>query len=557
MILVLVYWILIYIIVLSIGDFFIKYFLSNSFEKIEDSIKIIIGLVVIYTTALFWSFFFNISITYFLLLIISSLFFLYKNKFKLPGFKLINVILIFSILLLLSAFSAIETDYYDEGLYYIQWVKWLNSYGIVKGVANLHQRFGFNSSGHILQAVFSLSFGTLKFNDLNGFLLSLVLIDSVNAINLSKKNNNIIAFSLFSFLILFSFGLKTWTSMSVDPTIMIFSIYIVKYFLLSFESNFEYNLSLKILIILCFFIFSLKATAFIFIIPVLLLTIMSVFKRNALLFFFIVKCFFIILAPWIISNVLISGYMFFPFKLFDFFNFEWKVPTEQLWNPKSRLSTIVLENHFNLKFSEIPTLSWLKYWISLLSNYLKSILLLSLFSLIITICYFIKGIQSKSLSPFVIINMFCVIIIVTSLVLYGPNLRYFNFAYCLLLISTFSLLFLKFSLHLYINPVFVKSCFLLIITYNSSDFMYNKIYYKDFLSSHVFIPFQFASTNNKTLFLNGQKYYVSNGTDQCWNSPLPCAVGGEAPFNIYNNKNLSLIDRKIKNGFKVKKRILE
>ena len=38
---------------------------------------------------------------------------------------------------------------------------------------------------------------------------------------------------------------------------------------------------------------------------------------------------------------------------------------------------------------------------------------------------------------------------------------------------------------------------------------------------------------------------------------LPCAVGGEALFNIYENKGLSLINKEIKNGFKIIKRPLK
>ena len=558
MILVFLYWIFIYIIGLLFGDFFINKFLFFDSKKTGNSTKVILGLVFIYTTAIFWSFFFKIGIIYNIILVVSSLFLLYKNNFRISGFKIFNVGLIFLIVLILSAFSAIKTNYYDEGLYYIQWVKWLNSYGIVKGIANLHQRFGFNSSVHILQAVFSLGYTSLKFNDLNGFLLSLLLIDSVNTINSpTKEKNNVSTFSFFSFLVIFFFSLRTWTTMSVDPIILIFSIYILKHFLIYFESNFEYDTSLKIIIILCFFTFTIKPTSFVFIVPVVVYFLNSLIKKRHNITFFITKCFFIILAPWIISNIFISGYMFFPFKLFDVFNFEWKVPNEALWSPESRLTTKQLENHFNLKFSEIPTLSWLKHWILNLSIYFKSVLLLTFLSLIITIRGSIKAFQVGRASPFIIINVFYLFIIVSSLITFGPNFRFFNFAYCILIISTLSLVYLKSNLNLFFKKVFINGLIMFFFIYHSYDFIYNRVHYREFFTKTVLLPFQHSSKNDKIFTLNGQKYFVSNDTDQCWNSPLPCAVGGEALFNIYENKGLSLINKEIKNGFKIIKRPLK
>src|SRR5690606_36686416 len=59
----------------------------------------------------------------------------------------------------------------DNESYCIQTSKWLNVYGFVKGLGNLHLSLAPNSGWNTMQAGLSLSFLTDRISDLNGFLL--------------------------------------------------------------------------------------------------------------------------------------------------------------------------------------------------------------------------------------------------------------------------------------------------------------------------------------------------------------------------------------------------
>jgi hypothetical protein len=66
---------------------------------------------------------------------------------------------------------------YDEGLYYIQFIKWAETTPVVPGLANLHHRFGFNSSWHLLSALFNTSaFTGIEENHFNGAIYLLLLV---------------------------------------------------------------------------------------------------------------------------------------------------------------------------------------------------------------------------------------------------------------------------------------------------------------------------------------------------------------------------------------------
>lgn len=91
-----------------------------------------------------------------------------KNILQLsPFFKILLAFITFFIL----AQCASPPYIIDNESYYIQTIKWLNEYGFVKGLANLHMFLGQTSGWHILQSVFNFSFIYDNFNDLSGLAL--------------------------------------------------------------------------------------------------------------------------------------------------------------------------------------------------------------------------------------------------------------------------------------------------------------------------------------------------------------------------------------------------
>ena len=77
--------------------------------------------------------------------------------------------------LLLFLFMAYGTSrgiiHYDTGLYHAQSIRWIEEYGVVKGLGNLHCRLAYNSSSFALSALYSFGFlGGQSFHCMAGFL---------------------------------------------------------------------------------------------------------------------------------------------------------------------------------------------------------------------------------------------------------------------------------------------------------------------------------------------------------------------------------------------------
>ena len=67
----------------------------------------------------------------------------------------------FALIVVLGAggvISSFAPTVYDTGLYHAQAVRWINEYGCVKGLGNLHNRFAYNSSFLCLQALYNWKF---------------------------------------------------------------------------------------------------------------------------------------------------------------------------------------------------------------------------------------------------------------------------------------------------------------------------------------------------------------------------------------------------------------
>ena len=129
----------------------------------------ILGLFSATVFASIWAIFGRINIAFhvFLLLLNLIIFFKFKKEIsaiyksftlqiqqlELPLKLYLGII---SILIIAQCASIPYVN--DNESYYIQTIKWLNEYGFVKGIINIHLFFGQTSGWHITQSAFNFSF---------------------------------------------------------------------------------------------------------------------------------------------------------------------------------------------------------------------------------------------------------------------------------------------------------------------------------------------------------------------------------------------------------------
>ena len=325
MVLILLSWLYIFFTSLTFGIGFSKLFRISSIDFVITSI---LGLFSITIVASIWAVFGPINIAFHSVLLFFTLLIgfwnkeLYlvifqKTKSMFIAFPItIKMLLLFSSLLLLAQ-SATSPFIIDNETYYIQTIKWLNEYGFVPGLANLHLFLGQTSGWHITQSVFSFSFLYDRFNDLNGFCLLIGNYWAFQKLHsyFETKNKMNLVFGLLPLTYVFLFQFVN--APSPDVPVYIFGLILFWLYL----ENENYAIITSIALFLVF----IKITAVVLLILPILLVIKNydvikkqLFKIGLLSVF--------VLALWIIKNTILTGYPLFPITYISLPNSNYNVP---------------------------------------------------------------------------------------------------------------------------------------------------------------------------------------------------------------------------------------
>lgn len=368
MILILFSWIYSAFITLNLGLLFNKIVKLKSICFITT---IFLGTFLLTILASFWAFFGRIHFEFhlFILLLIVFNYIKFKADFLAicrefyDQLQLISKPLRYFLLTLLFFIvlkSASSSSYIDNETYYIQSIKWLNEYGFVKGLANLHIFLGQMSGWHITQSALNLSFLTNNFNDCNGFLLFITNVYAVlklNNVN-SLKSNLIIALLPLVNLFFFQFIIAP----SPDLAVYIFSLFLFYIFTKNYKK--QTIDSFNLIVIFSLFIVYIKITA----IPLLLLPL-SLFVSNYKLIISKIRFSLVlsglILFVLIAKNTILTGLPLFPTNCYaHLVTVDYSIPPEVLkfWFNSAKLyeSTVTSFEFMNMSGLEI-FIKWLLY----------------------------------------------------------------------------------------------------------------------------------------------------------------------------------------------------
>src|SRR5438067_4899886 len=157
------------------GILFYLFFQKNTGPEVRPVIFYpATGLVVITLFCQIWSltlpvnsycFLFVIAFLLILLLVLRYKLYSYYHYFKEQSKKIprLSVLLALSLWFMILVLSSGPTGMDDTESYHIQMAKWIHEYGTVPGIANLHERFGFNSSWFATISLFIPSSDDLNF----------------------------------------------------------------------------------------------------------------------------------------------------------------------------------------------------------------------------------------------------------------------------------------------------------------------------------------------------------------------------------------------------------
>lgn len=343
----------------------------------------------------------------------------------------------YALIILASAFFTSRGQFHtDTGIYHAQAIKIIEEYGVIKGVANLQQHFGYNSSFLPFCALFTLSF-ILPFalHTVTGALMALYTCYAVKGLFEFKRHESHVGdFARIAILIYALTEMVGLQSPATDYSTMFFVLYIMCEWAAYFTDGFVCAGKIAYtgrLVLLSVFAVSMKLSSAAMVLlvayPLVLLAKEKMWKE--LVSYLIIG--FICIAPFLVRNVILTGWLVYPVDAIDLFNVAWKVPAEYLRYDSAQIK-VWGKCLFDVEKLNAPISEWFPIWFDAKEHYEKMLIYSQIVGGVLLAFSFIRRCIRKELRA----GMICFyVILFLNLVIWfftAPFIRY-GLAFLLLL----------------------------------------------------------------------------------------------------------------------------
>lgn len=450
----------------------------------------------------------------------------------------------------IAMFCTLHPMMTDTLYYHYQNLMWNDQYAIVPGLGNLQPRLAFNSNYFLLASTFGMRpfFNQFIFGVHTFFLVAIyvwVIYKTLNSKDVIKSTVAILMLTC-----LFVIYKNHITSVTTDfiPNLLI------AYLILKTIFDREAVLKNPILyFLLPLFIVTLKLSCFaIIILPLYVLWLQIKKKEYKHLTLSIVSG-LIIIVPWCVRTVILSGYLIFPFPMIDLFDVDWKVPLDYAIEQKEFIQAFAkYPNNLDIKaILSMPISEWFPVWWNSDMQYYNPIAnrVFSILTLVaIPIALFLTFTRKKSENNILILIWNASLLAIVVWFFNAPDFRFiYSFILALLFIAVLLLLERVNYLEIISRKAeqFNFNIVLTIITITFVSLYSGRwVYHQkgESLLDLVKVPTSIAYTRTKkgapapdqyySVEVNGVKIYRKSGSERdllCFDCILPCSadyVGG-------------------------------
>jgi hypothetical protein len=227
--------------------------------------------------------------------------------------------------LLIVAQCAAAPYVIDNESYYLQNIKWLNEYGMVKGLINLHFFLGQLSGWHIAQSALNFSFLFDRFNDLSGLFLLYGIGFSIQQLHQyfenGKRHALVVGLFPMASVLLFQF------ISAPSPDVVVYVLtFVIFYLFIENYSNPTKEIFVQLTLLVLFTLFIKNTAMTLALLPIFWFVVHFNTVKKVL-----PKTFVLCLATlglFVIKNLIICGVPVFPSKLFSSNYFDYSLPVE-------------------------------------------------------------------------------------------------------------------------------------------------------------------------------------------------------------------------------------
>lgn len=466
-----------------------------------------------------------------------------------------NRLILFCLIILAGAFfTSRGTFHTDTGIYHAQAIRLLEEYGVLKGLGNLQLHYAYNSAYLSLCALFTLSF-ILPFalHTMTGFFMVLFVVHAVFGLfDFTKHTRHGADFARIAVIIYALTNMTGLQSPATDYGTMFLTLYILTEWLAWAEEGSFVDRTRDIAVygylsVLSIFVVSMKLSAALMVVLAVLPAFYIVRNKmwKELVAFLAIG--FLSFLPFLVRNVIISGWLFYPVAAIDFFDVVWKIPAEYMKVDSDQIK-VWGRCLYDITRVDEGVSSWLPIWWEEKRHY-EEMLIYSQFvaGILLAVSAVIRGIK-KELNVAVCVFYIAVVINIVMWFFTAPFIRY-GLAFLLMLPlcivgDTIDIIREKKSILLALTASLV------VINFGSwidNYFTDDMVFVKHYLTSGYYVtPVPFDNPEMTAINMDGLTVYVA-GLDEI-NSYYTC------PGTCYDfmAERSELIGDSIWDGFKAK-----
>ena len=363
------------------------------------------GMVCVTIYAQFFSLFYKVGLAANIVMLFVSIGCLYRYRLKAAGCliglrdniirnkegkrgRILTVIFLF---LLFAYGTSRGIIHYDTGLYHAQSIRWIEEYGVVKGLGNLHCRLAYNSASFALSALYSMAFlGGQSYHCAAGFLAFLLAKVCMEITDSFRKRTLYIADFARVMGIYYLVNIyDEMISPASDYFMVLLAFYVIIRFLdlLEGRDGKEKNvLPYALLGVMGVFLLTVKLSAALILLLVLYPAYYLVREKR-----FRETAGYLLLGiltalPYFIRNVIISGWLVYPFTQIDFFQVAWKISIG-LADYDAREIQVWGRGYRDVNQYDLPIKEWLPGWFRQLAGSDKVFVLLGFIAVAVLVLY--------------------------------------------------------------------------------------------------------------------------------------------------------------------------
>lgn len=298
-------------------------------------------------------------------------------------------LIILALTIALAFYTSRGSFHTDTGIYHAQAIRLIEEYGCLIGSGNIQQHFAYNSSSLCFAALFTFSwlFPGTAFHGTTGFLMTVLGIYAVHGLLTVRRTRAFGAAGCDAAILLYILTNAVYAmSPATDFAAMLNVLFLFSEWLRGPRQNSEETAGVPaaavkresivrsragyygLLSVYAIFIVSLKLSAAPVVLLAFLPLVLLIRERQPKRILLFVCTGFLAFLPYLIRNVILSGWLLYPVETIDLFRVDWKIPREYLETDAAQIS-VWGKCLYDVSKKDWPLRQWFSVWLAAQEHY--------------------------------------------------------------------------------------------------------------------------------------------------------------------------------------------